>query len=93
VTVALLDGHEVERAAVILARYRAIRPRLPAASFPVAPHHAPDLGALADRFDAFLFDAFGVLNVGTSACQQQRAKSGPSRGFNARRRPPCTMGL
>jgi len=62
----LLDGHETERAEVILARYRAIRHRLPPATFPEQPRHAPDLGALADRFDAVLFDAFGVLNVGTS---------------------------
>lgn len=65
-TTALRDGHETERAEVILARYRAIRHRLPPASFPAQPRHAPDLGALADRFDAVLFDAFGVLNVGTS---------------------------
>ena len=65
-TTALRDGHETERAEVILARYRAIRHRLPRATFPAQPLYAPDLGALADRFDAFLFDAFGVLNVGTS---------------------------
>lgn len=45
-------------------RYEAIRPRLPAARYPDRAAHAPDLGALADRWDGFVLDAFGVLNVG-----------------------------
>ena len=31
--------------------------------------HAANLGALADRFDVFLLDAFGVLNVGEMAIE------------------------
>jgi HAD superfamily hydrolase (TIGR01450 family) len=46
------------------ARYQALRASLPAADFPTAPEAVPDLGAVADRFDAFILDAFGVLNVG-----------------------------
>lgn len=49
---------------VAFAAYEHVRRFLPSASFPSAPRHAPDLGAIADRFDVFVFDAFGVLNVG-----------------------------
>lgn len=45
-------------------RYEAVRSRLPAARFPAVPVLAPDLGAVADRWDGFVLDAFGVLNVG-----------------------------
>lgn len=44
--------------------YEHVRHRLPKARFPQAARHVPDLGALADAFDVFVFDAFGVLNVG-----------------------------
>lgn len=47
-----------------LDRYEAVRPRLPGAVFPSQSLTAPDLSALADRYDAFVLDAFGVLNVG-----------------------------
>jgi glycerol-1-phosphatase len=46
------------------ARYEAVRARLPAAQFPVASLHAANLEDVADRYDAFVLDAFGVLNVG-----------------------------
>jgi len=46
------------------ARYEAVRERLPAARFPAAPARAESLADLADRYDGFVFDAFGVLNVG-----------------------------
>jgi glycerol-1-phosphatase len=45
-------------------RYEAVRSRLPQAVFPARSIRAPDLGAVADRYDAFVLDAFGVLNVG-----------------------------
>lgn len=48
-------------------RYEAIRPRLPSARFPALSQHLPTLAEAADRFDGFLLDAFGVLNVGESA--------------------------
>jgi len=45
-------------------RYEAVRDRLPVARFPAEAVFAPDLGAVADRWDGFVLDAFGVLNVG-----------------------------
>ena len=46
------------------ARYEAVRPRLPVATFPAMSHHVNSLAEVADRYDAFVLDAFGVLNVG-----------------------------
>ncbi|WP_299926993.1 HAD-IIA family hydrolase [uncultured Pelagimonas sp.] len=45
-------------------RYEAIRPRLPVATFPKTSRHADNLADLAEHFDAFVLDAFGVLNRG-----------------------------
>jgi HAD superfamily hydrolase (TIGR01450 family) len=45
-------------------RYESVRARLPQALFPAQSIMAHDLGAVADRYDAFVLDAFGVLNVG-----------------------------
>ncbi len=45
-------------------RYEAARDRLPSAAFPSQPIKAQNLGEIADEFDAFVFDSFGVLNVG-----------------------------
>lgn len=47
--------------------YEAVRHRLPAASRQGAGERAGGLLALADRFDAFILDGFGVLNVGEAA--------------------------
>lgn len=46
------------------ARYEAVRARLPSARFPAASAAGRTLADLADRYDGFIFDAFGVLNVG-----------------------------
>ena len=46
------------------AAYEHVRERLPKAEYPATAAHAGDLLALADRFDVFVFDAFGVLNIG-----------------------------
>ncbi|MDZ4095350.1 MAG: TIGR01459 family HAD-type hydrolase [Paracoccaceae bacterium] len=46
------------------ARYEAVRPRLPMARFAKTSVRARDLSEVADRYDAFVLDAFGVLNVG-----------------------------
>jgi HAD superfamily hydrolase (TIGR01459 family) len=46
------------------ARYEAVRARLPAASFPAEAGQGRTLADLADRYDGFVLDAFGVLNVG-----------------------------
>ena len=45
-------------------RYEEVRARLPSATFPDRSTKAADLLALADNFDVFILDAFGVLNVG-----------------------------
>ncbi|KIT15180.1 HAD-IIA family hydrolase [Jannaschia aquimarina] len=47
--------------------YEAVRHRMPARGPGGACERVPDLGAVADRFDVFLLDAFGVLNVGEAA--------------------------
>ncbi len=48
-------------------RYEEVRHRLVAASFPTASEQVGDVAAVAERFDAFVLDAFGVLNVGATA--------------------------
>ncbi len=48
-------------------RYEAVRPRLPAATFPATSLRVETLADVADRYDAFVLDAFGVLNVGDTA--------------------------
>ncbi len=46
------------------ARYEAIRPRLPTAAAPGPAKQAATLAEVSGHFDAFVFDAYGVLNVG-----------------------------
>ena len=48
----------------IFDRYEAIRPRLPITHARPQTQDIAHLGEIADRVDAFVFDAFGVLNVG-----------------------------
>jgi len=45
-------------------QYERVRDVLPSADFPRTSESIANLGAVADRFDVFLLDAFGVLNVG-----------------------------
>lgn len=45
-------------------RYQEIRHRFPEAKFPGQSRQVANLGEIADQIDAFVFDAFGVLNVG-----------------------------
>ena len=49
------------------AAYEAVRHRLPAVARRAACQNLPNLDALADDFDVFLLDAFGVLNIGETA--------------------------
>ena len=49
------------------ARYEAIRSRLPAARAAGTTRHVRGLLEVAPDFDGFLFDSFGVLNVGETA--------------------------
>lgn len=44
--------------------YERARMHFPAAAFPPVAKRVADLGALVDDYDVFVFDAFGVLNVG-----------------------------
>ena len=48
------------------AQYEKVRKRLPTSVARGACKRVPNLGALADNFDVFLFDAYGVLNVGNT---------------------------
>lgn len=50
-----------------VARYEAINPRLPSASFPQRSLYRAHLGELVDEIDCFVLDGFGVLNVGDKA--------------------------
>ncbi|SNS46733.1 TIGR01459 family HAD-type hydrolase [Antarctobacter heliothermus] len=50
------------------AAYEAVRHRLPKAVAPhCPPRHVATLAEIADAFDVFLLDAFGVLNIGDTA--------------------------
>lgn len=44
--------------------YEAVRDRLPKTNYPTSPKHKAGLLDLVDQCDVFVFDAFGVLNVG-----------------------------
>ncbi|MFA3920576.1 HAD-IIA family hydrolase [Ruegeria hyattellae] len=48
-------------------RYEAIRIRMPLAVFPTETTQCTGLLEIADQFDAFVLDSFGVLNVGETA--------------------------
>ncbi|MEQ8664984.1 MAG: HAD-IIA family hydrolase [Rhodospirillales bacterium] len=48
-------------------RYGQVRQRLPFPHFSPATEPVANLGDIADRFDTFVFDSFGVLNVGNAA--------------------------
>ncbi len=48
-------------------RYEAIRARLPQARAEGGARRVANLAALAGRYDAFVLDAFGVINVGETA--------------------------
>lgn len=55
--------------------YEAVRHRLPAAnSTGVKIQRAATLSEIADRFDIFLMDAFGVLNIGDTAIPGTRER-------------------
>lgn len=48
-------------------RYEAVRARLPHAQFDTRSRQVRDLEEIAELFDVFVLDAFGVLNVGDKA--------------------------
>lgn len=51
----------------LLQAYESLRAQLPAADFPADYTRAADLEPLTGHYDAFFFDAFGVLNIGETA--------------------------
>lgn len=65
----------------VFRRYQSIRHRLPRAVFAPASQAIDDLGAIEDRFDAFLFDSFGVLNVGDTPIAGARERLARLRGL------------
>lgn len=48
----------------VFRRYQEIRHRLPVATFPPSPVSVSGGQALSGDFDVFIFDSFGVLNIG-----------------------------
>ena len=57
----------VMTAQAALTAYEGARHRLPRGGAHHGSERARDLSQIADRFDAFLLDAFGVLNIGETA--------------------------
>lgn len=56
-----------EDTALAFAEYESVRHRLPVARGVSGFTRAKNLDAIADQFDVFLLDAFGVLNIGDTA--------------------------
>ena len=50
----------------VFRRYQEIRHRLPVATFQNVPRAADGVQVLGANFDVFIFDSFGVLNIGES---------------------------
>lgn len=57
----------VQDSSELLKAYEGVRDALPHARFTADYERQTDLGELTTRFDAFFFDAFGVLNIGETA--------------------------
>ena len=74
------------KAGLAFARYRAIAHRLPKAvrGFPPFSARVPDLRALFGRYDGFILDAYGVLNVGTAAIPGAAARIAEMRAAGKR---------
>ncbi len=51
------------------AQYEKVRDALPTAKFPSCSNEISNIGEVADQFDVFLLDAFGVLNVGDTVIE------------------------
>lgn len=64
--------------------YQAVRHRLPAPGPGGACEEVANLAAVADRFDTFLLDAFGVLNVGETAIPGAAARMAELRAAGKR---------
>lgn len=77
------EGSGLTAAAAFL-RYEAVRARLPQARFPAVSEQVQSLADVADRFDAFVLDAFGVLNVGEVAIDGAVARMAEFRALGKR---------
>jgi HAD superfamily hydrolase (TIGR01450 family) len=58
----------------IFERYQQVRPRMPAATTSATFQDIASLITIADQGDAFVFDAFGVLNVGDTMIEGADAR-------------------
>ena len=56
------------------ARYEAVRHRMPRATFPAQTEAIDNLSDILDAADVFVFDAYGVLNVGEAAIPGAQAR-------------------
>ena len=59
-----MNGPDTTTTESAFVRYEEVRHRLPATTFPARAQRITTLADVADSFDAFILDAFGVLNVG-----------------------------
>lgn len=57
----------MDTAATVFDRYEAVRHRLPSANPPASTSQIASLHDIAAHADAFVFDAYGVLNIGEAA--------------------------
>ncbi|WP_297770241.1 HAD hydrolase-like protein [uncultured Roseovarius sp.] len=76
----------MDTVATIFDRYEAVRGRLPSASFPGKTSQIDSLHDIASHADAFVFDAYGVLNIGEAGIPgaSQRLKELRDRGQQIR---------
>lgn len=74
VSVAKLPGEPAWTAQSLVQAYERVRPRLPRGGGIGRRQMLPDLGPLANRYDVFVFDAFGVLNAGDRALPSAPAR-------------------
>jgi len=65
-------------------RYEGLRARLPQAAFTGRSDHVADLSAVFERYDAFVLDAFGVLNIGETAITGAVERVAQMRAFGKR---------
>lgn len=68
------------------ARYRAVSHHFPKAArgFPPFSSHVPDLRGVMERYDGFILDAFGVLNVGEGVLPNALARMAELRAAGKR---------
>ena len=71
-------------ATAAFARYEALRSRLPDAAFGAKSEPIENLLQIADQADVFVFDAYGVLNVGDGAIAGAAARTADLRRLGKR---------